>query len=295
MYGTINFEGELKLRNETEFKTLHQRIKYIGNNPLTGEDEEKSFIMTWLYDETARQYEKLEFLPKQDTPNIFYNSFSGFEVEKQHEGDIKLNFEDSNLYILLNNLCGNDPKVVNYVLKWIANRVQKPYEITKVALLFKSLQGAGKNLFWDWVGKSIIGQFFFFMSLEVNDAFLAYSFKICSLPLIIPDASCGSKGGTNQSYISTSYKSTIRHRIRYLIRYRMRYSAWNIVYDIAYDIVCIKGVRVIWELAPCMDIYRLYGYLEGSNILFKYRYLNIDISIYIDIYISIDIYHRYLS
>jgi len=161
MYGTINFEGELKLRNETEFKTLHQRLKYIGINPITGEDEEKSFIMAWLYDETARQYEKLEFLPKQETPTIFYNSFNGFEVEKQHEGDIKLNFEDSNLYILLNNLCGNDPKVVNYVLKWIANRVQKPYEITKVALLFKSLQGAGKNLFWDWVGKSIIGQKYF--------------------------------------------------------------------------------------------------------------------------------------
>ena len=30
MYVTINFEGELKLRNETEFKTLHQRLKYIG-------------------------------------------------------------------------------------------------------------------------------------------------------------------------------------------------------------------------------------------------------------------------
>lgn len=171
MYGTINFEGELKLRNETEFKTLHQRIKYIGINPITGEDEEKSFIMAWLYDETARQYEKLEFLPKQETPTIFYNSFNGFEVEKQHERDIKLNFEDSNLYILLNHLCGNDPKVVNYVLKWIANRVQKPYEITKVALLFKSLQGAGKNLFWDWVGKSIIGQKYFFDTEKIDLVF----------------------------------------------------------------------------------------------------------------------------
>ncbi len=37
------------------------------------------------------------------------------------------------------------------------------------------------------------------------------------------------------------------------------------------------GVMHIWELAPCMDIHRLYGYLEGSNILFKFRYLNIDI------------------
>ncbi len=34
---------------------------------------------------------------------------------------------------------------------------------------------------------------------------------------------------------------------------------------------------IIWELAPCMDIFRLYGYLEGSNIFFKFRYLNIDI------------------
>ena len=171
MYGTINFEGELKLRNETEFKTLHQRLKYIGINPITGEDEEKSFIMSWLYDETARQYEKLEFLPKQETPDIFYNSFNGFEVEKQHEEDIKLNFEDSNLFILLNHLCGNDPKVLNYVLKWIANRVQKPYEITKVALLFKSLQGAGKNLFWDWVGKSILGQKYFFDTEKIDLVF----------------------------------------------------------------------------------------------------------------------------
>jgi hypothetical protein len=61
--------------------------------------------------------------------------------------------------------------VVNYVLKWIANRVQKPYEITKVALLFKSLQGAGKNLFWDWVGKSIIGQKYFFDTEKIDLVF----------------------------------------------------------------------------------------------------------------------------
>ena len=86
MYGTINFEGELKLRNETEFKTLHQRLKYIGINPITGEDEEKSFIMAWLYDETARQYEKLEFLPKQETPNIFYNSLTVLKLKNNMKG-----------------------------------------------------------------------------------------------------------------------------------------------------------------------------------------------------------------
>ena len=181
MYGTINFENELVLRNESDFKILHQRLKYFGQHPKTGELKELYFIKMWLFDNSCRQYEKLEFLPKQETPIIFYNSFSGFEVEKQQENEDdrvnghletrNLNFEDSNLYKLLCYLCGNEKNVIEYVIKWIANIIQKPYEITKVALLFKSMQGAGKNLFWDWVGKAIIGQKYFFDTEKIDLVF----------------------------------------------------------------------------------------------------------------------------
>ena len=172
MYATVNFEGKLILRNEKDFKILHQRLKYWGLDPKTQDLKELSFLTKWLFDSNCRQYEKLDFLPKQETPLIFFNSFDGFEVEKE---DVKeksnLNFEDSNLYILLCHLCNNEKNVIDYVLKWIANTIQKPYEITKVALLFKSLQGEGKNLFWDWVGKSIIGQKYFFDTEKIDLVF----------------------------------------------------------------------------------------------------------------------------
>jgi hypothetical protein len=49
-------------------------------------------------------------------------------------------------------------KHYNYILNWLAFRVQKPGEKNGKTLLFKSIQGTGKNTFFEWFGESIIGE-----------------------------------------------------------------------------------------------------------------------------------------
>ena len=44
MYGTINYEGELIIRDRREFVNLYEKLIYTIPNKKTGEEEEISFI-----------------------------------------------------------------------------------------------------------------------------------------------------------------------------------------------------------------------------------------------------------
>jgi len=158
MFCTVNFEKDLIIRNRADFIVLHENKEFLILNKKTKEEEPTSFIKAWLKDSTIRTYEKLDFLPMQQTPHNIYNSFDCYNVIKKNMiNDGTLNFEDSLIFKHLKNLCNNDDKCIDYVLKFIARKIKHPYKNTNTALIFKSKPGAGKNIFWDWVRLDIIG------------------------------------------------------------------------------------------------------------------------------------------
>jgi len=54
-------------------------------------------------------------------------------------------------------LCNNDEAVFDYFIKILAVKVQDPGRKANVTMLFRSVEGVGKDLFFDYFGNKIIG------------------------------------------------------------------------------------------------------------------------------------------
>ena len=187
LYCSINDFNELVLRNKTDFCNVYENLFYITKsyNEEGGETKKyNSFTASWLRDPEIRTYEKMDFLPKQITPENVYNTFKGFEVNKTKMTDddydlmceynycegkqeyskekIEKNIKQSLIYKHLFNLCGNDDKIFKYVLNVLSRKVKKPHLLTNTAILFKSNAGSGKDTFFNWFGNDIIGRDYYF-------------------------------------------------------------------------------------------------------------------------------------
>jgi hypothetical protein len=90
-------------------------------------------------------------------PDNIYNSFSGFNVEKLKKTEgIKVDFEKTKIYEHIKRLCGNDIKTIDYFIKYLSVKVQKPYKLTGTSLIFRSVEGCGKDSFFDYFGSKIL-------------------------------------------------------------------------------------------------------------------------------------------
>ena len=85
------------------------------------------------------------FYQCKKTPVDIYNTFSGYEATKKEI--IKNDIENSLIIKHIKILCNNDDNVYNYVIKFLARKLQQPHILTNTALIFKSNEGAGKIYF----------------------------------------------------------------------------------------------------------------------------------------------------
>ena len=154
MFATTTNNNELIIRNKKDFKDVYENLQYLKWNEFHNRLMDSSFIDDWLKDETMRTYDKMDFLPMQQAPNNIYNTFHGYAAEVK---DIKKdNIEDSLIIKHIKNLCYNDKAVYKYVIHFLARKLQKPNILTNTALIFKSNEGAGKDLSFNWFGNKIL-------------------------------------------------------------------------------------------------------------------------------------------
>ena len=153
-FATIRDNGTLILRSRADFVTVNENITYLGKNK-NGGDEEKQFIKKWLLDGTNRTYNKIDFLPMQVAPDDVYNTFNGYEAARKELFDVDI---DNSLTIKhIRNLCNNEEDAFQYTFKTLARKLQQPHNLTNTALIFKSKEGAGKDLLFNYIGNKIIG------------------------------------------------------------------------------------------------------------------------------------------
>ncbi len=91
-------------------------------------------------------------------PNI-YNTFTDYKVmDEKIKFDVSLNVEDSLIYKHLKTiLCKTDDKTVEYMTHVLSRILKQPSKSTMTAEIFKSVQGVGKDRFFNWFGSDIIG------------------------------------------------------------------------------------------------------------------------------------------
>ena len=197
MFGTIDRHDKLHLRSKKDFTDAHENVTYEKN--IDNKLLRVSFVKDWLKDQSMRTYDKLDFLPKQFIPGGVYNTFKNFEVETKEI--INSDIQDSLIIKHLKNLCNNVDNVYDYVLKFLSRKVKNPKIKTNTALIFKSSEGVGKDMFFNWFGNKIIGSEFYFNTPKPDLLFGRFPSSLENKLMIIVNETSGKDTYTIQGNI----------------------------------------------------------------------------------------------
>jgi hypothetical protein len=188
-FATIRDDKTLILRSKADLITTYENIIYNSKNK-DGEDEEKQFIKKWLLDGNNKTYDRIDFLPMQQAPPNIYNTFKGYEAEKI---DLQ-NIDIENSYImkhLKTVMCNNDENVYNYIIKYFSNLLQHPNKKANTALIFKSIQGAGKDTILNWFGNNILGNEYYINTESADLIFGRFNSNISNKILVVLNEASG--------------------------------------------------------------------------------------------------------
>jgi hypothetical protein len=158
-FGRITEDGTDFVSRDT-LMHIYENL-YIQHKNKKDELERVKFITHWVSDENIMEYEGYDFVPP---PNYIssskYNLFRGFAHEKilPFEIDEQQIKDDAEIFVKhLWYLSGKNNDVLNYVLDYLAHMIQEPGELPRTAIVFKSEQGVGKNLFFETFAEKILG------------------------------------------------------------------------------------------------------------------------------------------
>jgi bifunctional DNA primase/polymerase-like protein/uncharacterized protein DUF5906 len=156
-------------------RVLHEKIDHKGlpviehlsifdfhtkfsNRFLTvGNGKPQTISEIWMRHAERREYDGIVFMPGLTSPPRFYNLWRGFAVEPApvlDEGGTTeataalKNFRNH----ALQNVCGNDHDLFDWLMGYFAHIVQRPWEKPLTALVLKGKKGVGKNALIDCVG-----------------------------------------------------------------------------------------------------------------------------------------------
>lgn len=202
--------NNLILRKKGDFNIAYENINYIDikfNDKGELQEKQKKFISDWFLDEDIRTYKRIDFLPKMpNEEEKVYNTFNGFNVEKKIVDMSKCNikFEDSNIFKHIKNLCGNDDKTTDYLIKTLAMKVQKPYKIMGTSIIFKSIEGCGKDSFFNFFGNKILGNRYYLNEDKIDLIFGRFNKLIENKLLVCVNESSGSDTFTKMNCIKNA-------------------------------------------------------------------------------------------
>jgi len=118
---------------------LHANRKVLsGGRELTADKY-------WLGHPERREYRKgVVFKPGQDADEGEYNLWSGFAVAESEGGVFGAGWEVFHDH-LRDNVCRGDEDVFQWLLGWMAHRVQRPWEVPQSAVVLIGERGDGKS------------------------------------------------------------------------------------------------------------------------------------------------------
>ena len=156
-------------RSQDGLKRRYQKLTCTVKDDK-GNEKEFDFLPTWLKDKYSLEYDTMDFVPPPQKANeSCYNLFSGFMIDKSPPPEDWEDVDTTLIWNHLKNLAGNDDKCFDYYKMWFAHRIQYPGILPKVALVWRSKQGCGKNCFLDFIGNNIIGKEYYATSANIAD------------------------------------------------------------------------------------------------------------------------------
>lgn len=151
--------GDLSFKSKGDFHHLYDALFFNINESKMGKEVPYSFTKVWFTDAKKREYANTDFLPPPLVcPPYTFNTWQGFRAEEELQPlDEEVDLTD--IFYHINILVNHDEACYEYMLNFLAHRLQKPGELIRVCLLIRSDQGTGKGLFFnEFFGNGIIGR-----------------------------------------------------------------------------------------------------------------------------------------
>lgn len=188
MFITVDKNNKIIIRSKKDFKDVYENLLYEKN--IDNELTYVSFINDWLKDPLMKTYNNFDFLPNnKNVPNDVYNTFDKYEAEKTKL--INTDVENSLIIKHIKNLCNNDDDVYDYVTNFLSRKIKQPSKLTNTALIFKSNEGAGKDLFFNWFGNKILGSEYYLNTEKSELLFGKFTSSLENKILIIVNETSG--------------------------------------------------------------------------------------------------------
>lgn len=112
---------------------------------------DESFARKWVRD--------IRFEPGEDLGPRYVNLYNGFEMQPAAVDDQAAERGCARILAHINMLCGNRPKLIDWLLKWIALPLQKPGTKMDSSVIMYGNEGPGKSVLWEKVVKKIYGRY----------------------------------------------------------------------------------------------------------------------------------------
>lgn len=210
-YAEINNDCIL-LRNKSNFSDAYNHKYYIeekikrDGGKVSFETKSHKFINRWMNDANIKIYNKMDFLPKMEVEEGIYNTFSGFNVEnkKIDLSGCDINFEDTKIYEHIKKLCNNDNDTIKYFINTLAMKVQKPNKIIGTSIILKSIEGCGKDSFFNFFGNKILGSKYYLNEDKINILFGQFNTLIENKLLVCINETSGSDTFTRMNCIKNA-------------------------------------------------------------------------------------------
>lgn len=162
--------GEYQQINRMDLKDYAEEFQIISDN-----GKKTAIFQKWLQDKDKRQYEDLVFDPSMKAdPKKYLNTFDGFAYK---DWDDSNNKNIDSFRKLICNLCNYENNVVEYMMNYLAHIIQKPAEKSGKIVVFRGIEGVGKDSFHLLIQK-ILGFKYCLNTENFEDIFGKYNIKI---------------------------------------------------------------------------------------------------------------------
>ena len=149
-----------------EFRECVAPYRYIVD------EDEAEFFSKWIADENRREYDTIDFIPPPlKCPDKVYNLFKGVKYQTDSWKDVVYD-ENINIDMIHNHiklLCNYDDACYKFVLDFLAHLIKYPAYNPEVVILFKSIEGLGKNIFFDNLMIECLGKGYYKGNAVMND------------------------------------------------------------------------------------------------------------------------------
>ena len=147
---------QIQLTTTKDLTIQYENVMVL--KPTNAGPQPKKFTDEWRILENIRTYNTLDFLPPPLVcPKTTLNTFTGLEGSLLPKSEVDISIFTNQLLLLV----GEDLPSYNYCLDYLSQMVQQPGIIPRTALVFKSQQGVGKNMFFEGIGKKLLGSTLF--------------------------------------------------------------------------------------------------------------------------------------